>query len=124
MISIVATAVDLPMVWVAVGILKILLSAAAAAARASLPAIPPRLAPWHGVPTAAAVSLAAVAGPAVAPVADAPGSFPSEREPNARQGNIDWWMEGWLWSKWEYWLVDGRMVVEQVGILAGGWKDG
>jgi hypothetical protein len=53
-------------------------------------------------------------------------------------GNIGWWMEGWLWSKWEYWLVDGRMVVkpweywlvdgrmvvEQVGILTGGLKDG
>ncbi len=30
-------------------------------------------------------------------------------------GNIGWWIEGWLWSKWEYWLFDGRMVVEQVG---------
>ncbi len=38
-------------------------------------------------------------------------------------GNIGWWMEGWLWSKWKYWLMDGRMVVEQMGILAGGWKD-
>ncbi len=33
--------------------------------------------------------------------------------------NIGWWIEGWLWRKWEYWLVDGRMIVEQVGILAG-----
>jgi hypothetical protein len=30
-------------------------------------------------------------------------------------GYIDFWMEGWLWNKWVYWLLDGRTVVEQVG---------
>ncbi len=72
----VSTAVTLPVIWVAGGMLKVLLSAAA---RASLSTIPPRLAPWRGMPTAAAaaVSMDAAAGPSVAPVAGAPGSFPS-----------------------------------------------
>ncbi len=39
-------------------------------------------------------------------------------------GNIGWRMEGWLWSKWEYWQMDGRMVLEQVGLLVFRWKDG
>jgi hypothetical protein len=66
-ISLVATAVTLRVVWVAVavGMLKILLFAAARA-RASFSAIPPRLAPWRGMPTtAAAVSMAAAAGPSL-----------------------------------------------------------
>ncbi len=37
--------------------------------------------------------------------------------------NSSLWMEGWLCSKWEFWPVDGMMIVEQVEILAGGWKD-